>query len=303
MRCAPAGTCSSCGPTTCASPCAEAEEFLNGRLALELRAEEVASLVARTEGWPAALYLAALSLEGKEDKAGLVRAFDGTSAHVVEFLSSEVLSALRPGAAASSCCGRRRSSGCARSCATPCWDSPVPRRPSRSWPAATSSCSRSTTAASGSASITCSRSCCGWSSPAASRSWSEQLHRRAAAWHAASGTTDEAVHHALAAGAYADASALVAGAWVHYVNAGRTGSVLDWLARFPGEVVDADARLLLVQAWASALRGREHDMRRAIGLATERGDLEDGPLPDGFASLASSISVLRRGVRLGRRAA
>ena len=91
-----------------------------------------------------------------------------------------------------------------------------------------------------------------------------ELHRRAAAWHAASGTTDEAVHHALAAGAYADASALVAEAWVHYVNAGRTGSVLDWLARFPGEVVDGDARLLLVQAWASALRGREHDMRRAI---------------------------------------
>ena len=42
------------------------------------------------------LYLAALSLEGKEDKAGLVRAFDGTSAHIVEFLSSEVLSAFDP---------------------------------------------------------------------------------------------------------------------------------------------------------------------------------------------------------------
>jgi LuxR family maltose regulon positive regulatory protein len=34
-------------------------------------------------------------------------------------------------------------------------------------------------------------------------------------------------------------------------------------------------------------------MRRAIGLARERADLEAGPLPDGFSSLASSISVLR----------
>jgi LuxR family maltose regulon positive regulatory protein len=68
--------------------------------------------------------------------------------------------------------------------------------------------------------------------------------------------------------------------------------VLDWLARFPGEVLDTDARLLLVQAWGSALRGREHDMRRAIGLAVEVGELEQGPLPDGFASLASSINVL-----------
>ena len=46
------------------------------------------------------------------------------------------------------------------------------------------------------------------------------LHRRAAAWHAGSGTTDEAVHHALAADAYDEAGALVAGAWIHYVNAG-----------------------------------------------------------------------------------
>ena len=80
---------------------------------------------------------------------------------------------------------------------------------------------------------------------------------------------------------------------MHYVNAGRTSSVLDWLARFPGEVVDADGELLLVQAWASALRGREHDMRRRSALAHERADLEAGPLPDGFSSLASSISVLR----------
>ena len=75
---------------------AEADEFLNGRLGLELDAADVELLVARTEGWPAGIYLAALSLAGKADKPALVRAFDGTSAHVVDFLSSEVLAAYEP---------------------------------------------------------------------------------------------------------------------------------------------------------------------------------------------------------------
>ena len=74
----------------------EAHEFLNGRLGLGLAAADVDLLVTRTEGWPAGIYLAALSLAGKPDKAGLVRAFDGTSAHVVDFLSSEVLGAYEP---------------------------------------------------------------------------------------------------------------------------------------------------------------------------------------------------------------
>ena len=75
---------------------AEAAEFLNGRLGLELDPADVALLVARTEGWPAGLYLAALSLAGKADKHALVRAFDGTSAHVVDFLAGEVLAGYEP---------------------------------------------------------------------------------------------------------------------------------------------------------------------------------------------------------------
>ena len=96
------------------------------------------------------------------------------------------------------------------------------------------------------------------------------LHRRAAAWHAASGTTDEAVHHALAAGAYAEAGALVAGAWIHYVNAGRTSSVLDWLARFPGEVVDADGASCSCRPGLGAARARARHAPRDR-LARERG--------------------------------
>ena len=69
---------------------AEALEFLNARLGLGLDPGDVSALVARTDGWPAGLYLAALSLAGAADKHALVRAFDGTSAHIVDFLAGEL---------------------------------------------------------------------------------------------------------------------------------------------------------------------------------------------------------------------
>ena len=82
-----------------------------------------------------------------------------------------------------------------------------------------------------------------------------ELHRRAYAWHRASGTTDEAIHHALAARMFGEAGRLITETWVHYANSGRTASVLEWLTRFPEELLDADRRLLVVKAWVVALRG------------------------------------------------
>lgn len=269
----------------------EAEEFLNGRLGLDLAGEDVDLLVARTEGWPAGVYLAALSLAGKDDKPALVRQFDGTSAHVVDFLSSEVLTAYEEPMQAFMI----RTSVLERLCADLC--DAVMGEPSAA-----------------DALDVLGRSNLFLLPLDDQRRWFRfhhlfaqllrvelerrepaevaRLHRRAFEWHNRSGTTDEAIHHAIAAGAFVEAGQLIAEAWVHYVNGGRTASVLDWLVRFPPEAVEADARLLLVKAWISALRGSEDEMRRAVRGVRELGGLQDGPLPDGFASLESSLSVL-----------
>jgi LuxR family maltose regulon positive regulatory protein len=270
----------------------EANEFLNGRLALDLDMADVDLLVSRTEGWPAGIYLAALSLADKADKPGLVKAFDGTSAHVVDFLSSEVLGAYEPELQAF----MLRTSVLERLCVDLC-DAVLGRRVSED---ALESLARTNL----------------FLLPLDDkRRWFRfhhlfaqilrvelerrepelvaGLHRRAYEWHSAFGTTDEAIHHAVAADAFREAGQLIAETWVSYVNAGRTSSVLDWLVRFPDEILDADARLLLVKAWVSALSGREDDMRSAVAGVRELGRLEDGPLPDGFASLESSVSVLR----------
>ena len=65
---------------------------------------------------------------------------------------------------------------------------------------------------------------------------------------------------------------LIAETWVHYANAGRTTSVLDWLARVPrGGRSTPTARLLLVKAWvARAARPRGRHARRGRAGARAR---------------------------------
>ena len=74
---------------------AEAEEFLNRVMGLELTAADVDALEDRTEGWIAGLQLAALSLRGIADHdevAGFISAFAGSNRFVIDYLADEVLS-------------------------------------------------------------------------------------------------------------------------------------------------------------------------------------------------------------------
>src|SRR5205823_7689621 len=69
----------------------EAAAFLNEVMDLDLPAQAVAALDARTEGWIAGLQLAALSMQGRDDVAGFVRAFAGDDRYIVDYLVEEVL--------------------------------------------------------------------------------------------------------------------------------------------------------------------------------------------------------------------
>src|SRR5215203_1758506 len=69
----------------------EATAFLTGVMGLTLSAADVATLEAITEGWIAALQLAALSMRDREDISGFVETFSGSNRHVLDFLAEEVL--------------------------------------------------------------------------------------------------------------------------------------------------------------------------------------------------------------------
>jgi len=69
----------------------EAAVFLNQVMGLNLSAEDVTSLETRTEGWIAGLQLAALSMWGREDVPGFIRAFAGDNQYIVDYMVAEVL--------------------------------------------------------------------------------------------------------------------------------------------------------------------------------------------------------------------
>ncbi len=69
----------------------EAATFLNRVMGLALSDIDVSTLEARTEGWIAALQLAALSLHGHEDPSRLIATFGGGYHYIVDYLVEEVL--------------------------------------------------------------------------------------------------------------------------------------------------------------------------------------------------------------------
>ena len=74
----------------------ETEQVLIGSIGLPLTSQDVAQLQARTEGWPAAVYLAALMLRGRSDPGALIERFAGDDRYIVDYLTTEVLAGQPP---------------------------------------------------------------------------------------------------------------------------------------------------------------------------------------------------------------
>ena len=271
----------------------ETDEFLNGRLGLGLERQDVEALVDRTEGWPAGLYLAALSLSRDADRHDFVTRF-GTSPsrHVNDFLEAEVLQAHDPPTQAL----MLRSSILGRLCGPLCdavleqQDSAVmldelartnlflvPLGDQGGWyrfhPLFAQLLRREL----------------GRRAPGVVPA----LHRRAYSWHRDHGTAEEAIYHAIEAGEYAAAAGLVEATWGKYRNNGGYRTVLGWLGRFPDEILAGDIRLLLVEAWVLTWGARRKQAARAIAAAERLSESGAGPLPDGFSSVEASLTTLR----------
>jgi ATP/maltotriose-dependent transcriptional regulator MalT len=69
----------------------EASLYLNRVHGLDLATGDVEALESRTEGWAAALQLAAVSLRGRDDATAFIASFAGDDRYVVDYLVDEVL--------------------------------------------------------------------------------------------------------------------------------------------------------------------------------------------------------------------
>jgi LuxR family maltose regulon positive regulatory protein len=272
---------------------AEAELFLNDRLALDLEPEYVDGLVSRTEGWPAGLYLAGLSLQGAEDRQEFASRFGGESRHVVDFLVDEVLATYNRASQEL----MLRSSILDRLCGPLC-DAVLEQD------------------GSGERLRALSRSNLFLIPLDDQGEWyrfhhlfarllraelelrepglSQALHQRAFEWHRDNGSIDEAIWHLLEAEVFDEAAEIIAAQWFHYKEGGRFETLFAFLDRLPADLVYEDAHLLVIKAWAFALCARHEEAAEAI-TAAERGDLGAGPLPDGFPSLEAMLAIFQAG--------
>jgi LuxR family maltose regulon positive regulatory protein len=84
----------------------EAAAYFTDVMGLPLTARDVSALEERTEGWIAALQLAALSMQGRGDVAGFIAGFAGDDRYIVDYLVGRWCS-VNPTRSGRSCCRPR----------------------------------------------------------------------------------------------------------------------------------------------------------------------------------------------------
>src|SRR5215471_54721 len=268
----------------------EAAELLLAVADVLLSGPDLSQLMERTEGWPAGVYLAAISLRGHPSPHAFIRQFTGNNRFIVDFLAEEVLSR-QPGEIQQFLA---RTSPLARFCAPLC-DAVtgttggagiievlerenlflVPLDDNRQWYRyhhLFAQVLRSRLARIEPALMT-------------------TLHERASAWLEQAGQAEEAIQHALAAADVTRAVRLIARYWHAYVDSGRTATISGWMRALGDDRIGASPLAAHCAAWAAGFAGDRNGVRR--WLAVLEAGSHDGPLPDGMRSLESSAALLR----------
>ena len=264
--------------------------------AVSLTDDLVAQLVDRTEGWPAALYLAALSLRDRPDAEVFVGRFAGTTRHVADFLSQDVL-ARQPEEVISfllHTCVLEELTASLCDAVTGDMDAEAELR----------ELERSNLFV---VPLDEEREAYRYHHLFAQYLRAElahrepelvpELHRRAWRWYREHGLVGRAVAHAQASGDVAVAAELVAAEWRPRVEGGNVETMRRWIAGFEDGQIEEHAPLAIAAAWVSGLAG---DSARAARFAeaAQRGSW-DGPMPDGTASLESALAIMASAFGLG----
>jgi LuxR family transcriptional regulator, maltose regulon positive regulatory protein len=271
---------------------AEAEHLLNQTLGLALLPEEVHALWQRTEGWPAGLYLAGLSLRGRADDetAGFIGAFAGDDRHVFDYLAAEVLAGIPPRVRSF----LLRTSVLDRFCAPLCdavtgfADSQdlleeverrqlfvVPLDNARHWYRYHALFAEALR----------------YELDRTEPGLAPLLHRRAATWHRQFGTVPEAIDHAIGAGDLADARDLITAHWDDIHDDVSTETVQRFLDRLPPDTVADDAQMCLIRGFLASLNGRPQEVERWLAAAEAAAPPDPGQ--PGPASVESAACFYR----------
>jgi len=241
----------------------EIAQFLGLVLGLKLSSEDMAALERRTEGWIAGLQMAAISMRGRDDMAGFVRAFTGSHRYILDYLGEEVFrqqardvqefllqTAILDRLSGELCdavIGAGDQVG-----GRPTIHSQsvlehldhnnlfiVPLDDERRW-------------------YRYHRLFADLLRQRLQRERSDlvpELHRRASKWHEENGLIPEAVSHTLASGDLERAAGLIEWTAWQILTRGEMTTVLGWLDALPPNLVRSRPQLCILHAWALAFAG------------------------------------------------
>jgi ATP/maltotriose-dependent transcriptional regulator MalT len=266
---------------------------------VDLEAASIDTLTDRTEGWAAALRLAAISLRDRPDQAALVERFGASHRYVLDYVVEEVLAGLP----APSQEFLLRTSILDRLCGPLCEAVAgvpdgqarlealeranlllIPLDDERRWyryHALFAEILRVRLQTLHPAEV-------------------PGLHARASSWHELHGNDDEAIAHGLLSGDLERTSEILAFASGRHLNAGELSTVRRWLDALPADVVRGSAPLSASYAWVILLAGetdgvatRLADADRALG-GNRTGDRVLGStIPAQLAMLRSQLAGLQ----------
>jgi LuxR family maltose regulon positive regulatory protein len=256
---------------------------------LDLNGGEVETILHRTEGWAAGLYLAALSLRESADPATAVHWFGGHDRLVADYVRDEMLSGL-----SQEKISFLRRTAVLDEVSGPLCDAVLER-------AGTAGLLAELARLNLMVFPTRDDGCYRYHGLLAQmlrselrRSEPEQethVHRRAAGWYAGKDDVDRAVAHAIAARDAGFAGELLWANLARYLAYGRNDSVTGWLERFTDAEIAAHPALSLVAAFSHLALGDCNLVAHWTSAAARRLDeVPEAP------SLEAGVSVLRAAV-------
>jgi LuxR family maltose regulon positive regulatory protein len=274
----------------------EADCLLNEKMGLDIGTDDLSVLLERTEGWPAGIYLASLTLRMREDKHAFIASYGGTNRYVVDLLGEEVLAGLHEevrefllmtsvlekmtGPLCDAVVGREDSAMLLRELARSNLFV-VPLDEQGEWYRYHHLFSELLL----------------YELRSSRPELVPVLRGRASAWLEGAGFFEGAIRQAIVAADYKRVGVLITRHWYAYVSAGQGTTVEGWLESLPEEPTAHDAALLLVRAWICILSGRSEDGERLLTLAESIP--YEGPLPDGTASVEAGVAIPRAIFGLG----
>jgi LuxR family transcriptional regulator, maltose regulon positive regulatory protein len=249
----------------------EAADFLRQTLSLPLTEEIITALETRTEGWIAGLQMAAISMQGSRDVAAFVDSFTGSHRYVMDYLTDEVLNResaeIRTFLLRTSILDRLSGDLCDALLA------PLQENdPQRLWPsqAILEELARRNLF------LIPMDNQNGWfryhhlfADLLRRRLYQlndevAALHHRASEWHLRAGSSEEALHHALAAGDMQRAADLLEQKVSEALRYGRVQWTADRLKALPTEEIQQRPDLLMAQAWVHYFRQQSDQITQPL---------------------------------------